>query len=133
MPISAPSPCATPGCAELVASGHCEQHRRQRQTGYDERRGNRHARGYDAEWYRWLAAFRRGDDLAIETVDGAAALLSRNRCAACWRDGQRTIHGLEYDHIVPLGCGGPRLDVDNVQPLCAQHHRAKTAGERAMG
>ncbi len=131
MPSRPPSPCTVAGCSELTPQGGpCEQHRVQRQTDYNQRRGSAASRGYDSTWYRWLAGFKSGVDLDLHTAAGVEALLARNRCADCWAEGRRNIERLEYDHIVPLSQGGARLDASNVQPLCGQHHRAKTASER---
>ena len=132
MPIASLTPCSAPGCPELVSSGRCEQHRIQRQRGYDAARGTRSQRGYDADWYRWLVGFKAGFDIADKLSSaGVEELLARNRCAHCWIDGKRTIHDLEYDHIVPLEHGGARLSATNVQPLCKACHNGKTASERA--
>ena len=47
------------------------------------------------------------------------------RCAVCGSVGP-----LETDHIVPLHRGGSD-DWSNLQSLCIEHHREKTARERA--
>jgi 5-methylcytosine-specific restriction enzyme A len=39
--------------------------------------------------------------------------------------------GVYVDHIVEIRDGGARLDPANLQLLCAPHHTAKTAAERA--
>jgi 5-methylcytosine-specific restriction protein A len=133
MPTSAPSPCTAQGCGELTTGGPCEQHRKQRQADYNQWRGSAASRGYDREWYRWLAAFKAGSDLDLNSDAGVEVLIKRNRCGPCWAEGKRTTEGLEYDHIIPLSRSGARLDAANVQPLCGQHHRAKTARERIWG
>jgi hypothetical protein len=40
-------------------------------------------------------------------------------------------HRLFADHIAEIRDGGARLDPNNGQALCGQHHTAKTARERA--
>lgn len=64
---------------------------------------------------------------------GRAAVAARRRyladprnvlCRRCAEDG-RTSAATEVDHIVPLALGGPDTD-DNKQPLCTEHHRAKS-------
>lgn len=47
------------------------------------------------------------------------------RCAWCGRR-----KGLRIDHITPLSQGGLTTR-DNLQWLCDEHHKAKTARERA--
>ena len=47
-------------------------------------------------------------------------------CALCLAEG-RTVPATELDHIVPRHRGGQTMDKNNVQPLCADHHRTKTA------
>src|SRR5690606_40455795 len=46
--------CSVPGCPEIVDRGRCQGHRREA----EQRRGNRHARGYGREHER---RFREGD------------------------------------------------------------------------
>lgn len=48
-------------------------------------------------------------------------------CVMCRAEG-RTGVAVEVDHIVPLADGGADHE-DNLQGLCAQHHREKTAAE----
>lgn len=45
-PYAALRPCSAPGCRELVSSGRCEQHRRERESN----RGSASARGYGRKW-----------------------------------------------------------------------------------
>jgi len=49
-------------------------------------------------------------------------------CVVCTRQG-RVERAMECDHIVPFtNVQDPkRLDPNNLQPLCIQHHREKTA------
>ena len=86
--------CTTPGCPELVTSGHCTTHRRE----HDRARGTRQQRGYDATY----DARRRADQRAL--ASGAVLM--------CWRcsgvvlphdyslghcdDDRRVIHGPEH-------------------------------------
>jgi 5-methylcytosine-specific restriction protein A len=42
----------------------------------------------------------------------------------------RVTEAVEVDHIVPLAMGG-NGDESNLQPLCHDHHAAKTAQENA--
>lgn len=47
------------------------------------------------------------------------------RCARCGAIAEHV------DHIVPIADGGALLDAENLQPLCAPCHNAKSATERA--
>ncbi len=47
-------------------------------------------------------------------------------CCQCEAEG-RTVPATELDHIVPRYKGGEIMARDNVQPLCSEHHEAKTA------
>lgn len=53
-------------------------------------------------------------------------------CAHCARDG-RTVAAAEVDHVVPRARGGAMFDWGNLQALCADHHRRKTAAENRRG
>ena len=48
-------------------------------------------------------------------------------CRICVAEG-RTTAAVELDHIVPLHLGGDDIE-DNLQPICDEHHKDKTAGE----
>jgi 5-methylcytosine-specific restriction endonuclease McrA len=51
-------------------------------------------------------------------------------CAWRFEDGTRCQRlGEELDHIVPLDAGGDAYAASNLQLLCAEHHRQKTARE----
>ena len=123
MPTSPPLPCAHPGCPVLVRFGRCDEHRLQRQATFNSARGTAAERGYDAEWRAFVQSYRAGSGLDPVSPDFARQLIARNRCAACWREGRRTVSRLEFDHIVPLSEGGGRLDQANVQTLCITNLR----------
>ncbi len=69
-------------------------------------------RRYKLAGKRW-AALRR-----------AALERDNYRCRKCHRAGR-----LEVDHIRPKHKGGAWYDLDNLQSLCFECHRAKTSGE----
>ena len=53
-------------------------------------------------------------------------------CAWRFEDGTRCQRlGEELDHIVPLDAGGDAYASENLQLLCVEHHRTKTALENA--
>ena len=130
MPTAALTPCANPGCPELVERGRCDAHRVAQRQAYDRATGTSAQRGYDETWRRFVLAYRQGRDLDLSQPGAVLILEARNRCAHCWTEGRRNSDRLEYDHIIPLSAGGARLDVANVQPLCDSHHRVKTWRER---
>jgi 5-methylcytosine-specific restriction endonuclease McrA len=72
----------------------------------------------------------------VEVV--ARALTPARRARILARDGHRCrypgcaqILGLEVDHIVALGLGGRDSD-DNLETLCAAHHRQKTSRDASL-
>lgn len=75
---------------------------------------------------------KRVDDFykSPEFLEWRATVLRRAgyRCQApgCNNSGR-----LFADHIVEIRDGGERLDPDNGQALCAEHHNRKTASEKA--
>jgi 5-methylcytosine-specific restriction enzyme A len=65
-------------------------------------------------------------------ISGRALQTLRNRilndeplCRSCTSKGKVTA-ATEIDHIIPLSKGGT-YDDENLQPLCAECHKAKTA------
>ena len=66
------------------------------------------AKTYGAEW-------RKARDKALARA--------RRRCEKCG-----SIKDVQVDHIIPVSQGGTHLQA-NLQVLCGEHHRAKTAGE----
>ena len=82
------------------------------------RRASRHARGYGAEWDRARAKVMERD---------------RGLCQPCARRGH-VVLARDVDHKVPKFEGGSD-DEANLQAICADCHRVKTAEEskRARG
>ena len=114
MPTRPRTPCPYPGCHELVGYGHCDAHRKQRQSVTDAYRGTRTARGYD---YAWSKTRR-------------LVLTREPLCRTC-RGAGRTTVATEVDHIVPLKAGGGTgANLSNLQPLCKPCHSSKTIAER---
>lgn len=50
-------------------------------------------------------------------------------CCACGIRAER-MEDLECDHIIPISSGGAQFDKQNLQTLCLDCHRKKTARER---
>jgi 5-methylcytosine-specific restriction enzyme A len=107
VPWKAKRPCNAPGCSELVPSGerYCQQHKRQEQRRYDERRGTAHERGYTYRWSKYSKWFLRqhGNQICKLRIDGRCTL-----AAGC------------VDHTVPpKGPSDPLFwDPDNHQASC---------------
>lgn len=51
----------------------------------------------------------------------------RPLCVECEREG-RAEAATEIDHVVAL-CNGGSNEAENLQPLCSEHHRRKTASD----
>lgn len=84
-----------------------------------------------------LQARRPAGTLAVERTRGSTWMAIRARilardcgiCQPCKRDGH--IHlGDEVDHRIPLWEGGSDAD-ENLETICQQRHREKTAAEAA--
>lgn len=111
-PTRALRPCSRPGCPELVESGACEAHRRERsrtKARARNRDGDRREalRFYNsAKWHRIRAAKLRRDPL----------------CETCEEDGS-VVEATEVDHI-----DGDRENNDrgNLRSQCKPCHSRKT-------
>ena len=73
--------------------------------------------------------FGRRSSAAVRTALRVNAVL-QNGTVRCSADGCDRRAGIEWDHIEPVGHGGP-TEVANLQPLCRHHHRLKTARQLA--
>lgn len=113
MPNAAPKPCCH--CGALVYDGtiRCAAHKARAGTFADRSRGTRQQRGYGASWDRTRALVLQRD----------AGL-----CQPCRRHG--IFHsGQEVDHRVPKARGGTD-ELNNLQTVCREVHRAKTSAEK---
>lgn len=108
------------GCSQLVrdGSGYCEAHQADRKINKfaDERRGSRQSRGYGAEWEQTRKRILRRD---------------KGLCQPCLEQG-RPRPARQVDHKVPKFEGGTGDD-DNLQAICIDCHKAKTAAEAQRG
>lgn len=120
-PRRPPRPCAHPGCGALTTAGRCEKHKRASWEA-DRQRGNRHQRGYGAEWEKLREIVLRRDNYL---------------CQPCLRDGKLTAvitgnprhpHAANVDHVKPKAQGGTD-DPANLETTCLTCHKAKTARE----
>jgi 5-methylcytosine-specific restriction protein A len=127
-------PCPGDGgrCPEVVTSGCCPKHTR----AVERRRGSAASRGYDAEWFKLRARFRRElIRLDIAPVCGArlpgTRLTKDSRCAAEGLEiGDLPGKSLHVDHIEPHHGDEVKFkDMANLQYLCRECHSAKTLRE----
>ena len=114
MPTRSPSICGHAGCGRLVTTGpRCEIHKKMfGWYKYEQEQGNRHARGYGYKW----------EKLRIK-------ILTRDNylCVTCYSKNIMT-PAKQVDHIVPKAHGGTD-SLNNLQSLCVECHRYKTARE----
>ncbi|MGI4856745.1 MAG: HNH endonuclease [Janthinobacterium lividum] len=114
MPRKAPTPCRHRGCPCVVdVPGYCADHA-QDAVGWrkDRERGSRHRRGYGAAWIRIRARVLARDN---------------GLCLPCLRAG-RIAPARHVDHIRNKREGGTD-DESNLQSICIDCHKAKTARE----
>jgi len=102
---TAPSVCATPGCAELAP---CPTHKARQVPGSERRR----ARGIRGSGWDERVRNRR-----VLRRDG-------HTCQRCGAPAE------QVDHVIPRHRGGPDTDA-NKQALCGPCHADKTAAERS--
>ena len=109
MPSKPMRPCSHCGCNQLVVSGYCDHHKKDKQT-YDRYRGSSTERGYGARHRRIREVVRREEPLCME----------------CLKTGQVTPSN-EMEHI-----DGNALNTEraNLQMLCKACHSRKTIREQ---
>ena len=116
MPIRPMRPCKHRGCGALVAGGksYCEAHASEEVKWQpDALRGNRHVRGYGNAWVK------RRERILLRDC---------GLCQVCKHVGRVTI-ATDVDHIISKARDGTDDD-DNLQAICRDCHKAKTARER---
>lgn len=114
MPIAAPHICsAVPRCPNLAPRGQgpCDAHLAERNAAIEQERGSSHDRGYGQAW--------RVKRKRILDRDPVCRV-----CEVSWSK--------EVDHIRPKVLGGTDND-KNLQGICVDCHRAKSAKETAFG
>lgn len=125
MPQRPNKPCLHRGCAALTRdpSGYCPIHRRESSGWADYNAGRTSSeRGYGAAWRKVRARVLRRD---------------QGLCQVCAAAGRVTAAG-EVDHIISkaeaarLKWSRHQVDQhDNLQAICSDCHKAKTAMERS--
>lgn len=113
MPTSPLSLCVVTGCANMVTSGRCEEHRLELRRESDSRRPNGYQRGYTPQW----AAFSK-DYLARHPWC---------ECDDCTNTPFNRPRATDVDHRDGSGRNGPRAyDESNLIALSHSHHSRKT-------
>ena len=107
-------PCKQPRCPTLVDSGYCEAHKKLETKNDSLWRGTPAERGYDHHWRK----------VRVEALKRDMYL-----CVMCRAD-ERATPAEDVDHIIPIAIAPAlRLDLDNLQSLCRDHHAQKTADD----
>jgi 5-methylcytosine-specific restriction protein A len=115
VPNIARTPCAVPGCPELVRGGRCERHRSQHNR---DTHGPDHARTYNRTWERLRNRVRAEEPL----------------CGECLAAGIADQATEQVDHVLPIAQRPElRLVRENLQGLCRSHHQIKTCAEEGNG
>jgi 5-methylcytosine-specific restriction endonuclease McrA len=110
-------PCTEPRCGNFArpGSGKCEFHAKQ----YERERSRRRREKTGGVYKKKIWEMRRKQAFERDPI-----------CAWRFEDGTRCARiGEELDHIVALGAGGDEYLAENLQLLCTEHHRLKTARE----
>lgn len=118
MPARAKRPCRHKGCAAITndASGYCDQHRQQHAgDGW---------RNYQAGKSRQERGYGRPWEIIRKRVLQRDKYLCQNH-----RRQNIAKKATSVDHIIPKAHGGTDDD-SNLESLCWECHRAKTARER---
>lgn len=103
-------PCTYMGCHALSSTGRCDKH--PRTTHGWKHRTSSNARGYGAQWQQLRQYILKRDEW---------------QCVMC-RAAGRVQLARDVDHILAKTQGGTD-DADNLQSLCRECHRSKTARE----
>lgn len=114
MPRRPPHPCAFGSCPKLTYERYCPEHKKLMNAQYDARLRDRGASEFyhSREWRKLRQSF----------------LTEHPFCEECRRNGRLT-KATVVDHIIPIKQGGPALDENNLQALCASCHGSKSIRE----
>ncbi len=107
MPLSAPHPCTSPGCPELVRGrGRCDAH----EAKAEARRGTSNSRGYGSKWQAYRLRF----------------LAAHPLCSMCEAE-NRVTPSTVVDHV-RAHKGDQQLfwDPANHRAVCKPHHDQRT-------
>ncbi len=120
MPMKPKRPCGHPGCNQFTESGFCPEHqvihdqqKAERNSNYNEQRGNASKRGYDIRWQKV-----RNTYLSHHPI-----------CEACLEQGRYRAAVLVH-HVTPISEGGEKLRFDNLRALCVPCHEKIHGADR---
>ena len=114
MPTAAKRICSHPGCNELTTGNKCESHQAQARSRNNwKHKKNSTQRGYGSRWQKIRKLILQRDN---------------HLCQQCKKVGLTTPAN-EVDHIVSKARGGTD-NPSNLQAICSDCHRTKTATER---
>ena len=121
MPTRPPRLCLTPGCGEIASSGRfrcpaCLEKQQEDAQKNDRLRGTAAQRGYGYKWQRFRARWIKKHPICEDPYG--------------WHPGEvREVS--DIDHIIPHK-GNMKLfwDKSNLQGLCSECHKRKTALEQ---
>lgn len=117
MPKRPKSICRQPGCSALTdAPGYCAKHAGQSSGWAKTSKGKTTERGYGWAWQK------RRERILLRDC---------GLCQVCRKEG-RVKEATDVDHIVQKADGGTDDD-DNLQSICRDCHKAKTAADRGRG
>lgn len=114
MPYKPKHPCSYPSCPKLTNERYCPEHKKLMTAQYDNRYRNRDVSEFyhSREWRHLRKVF----------------LTEHPFCTECWKKGKLTEASV-VDHVVPIRQGGPALNENNLQALCASCHSSKSIKE----
>jgi len=117
MPSAPPKSCSHPRCAKYQAKGgYCIDHQsEEKRSGWK-------------EWTKGKSAHQRGYGAAWRKKRDAVLLRDDHLCQPCLEKGKLT-QAKQVDHITNKANGGTDDDW-NLQAICIECHKKKTARER---
>jgi len=119
MPNRPKSPCSYPGCPVLLDKpGKCDKHAQTKRSGWSKDRAKQPV----------MTTTERGYGYAWRKIRDSVMLRDQGLCQVCLSNG-RTRLAAEVDHITRKADGGTD-DVENLQAICRECHRLKTAVEQ---
>lgn len=120
MPARIPRPCRKSGCAGKTTdrSGYCDDHQKTEGSWnqWQKAKGNTTQRGYGHDWQKIRQRVIERDN---------------NLCQPCMAAG-RLRNADAVDHIKAKAHGGTNA-MSNLQAICNECHKGKTASERGRG
>lgn len=114
MPLKPKKQCTHPDCPKLTTGGPCEEHKRHDDKLYDDSRGSRIERGYDAIWQKVRRVKLNNDPL----------------CEECMTHGMDVVAVLVHHKQTIEDHPELRLVLSNLMSLCRECHEKIHRKER---